>query len=121
MAGRKLGSRRRPTRCRIARLQLFVFVDSCLSNQFALSGKRYAVREDLPDASHQIAPGMASLMHAAVRTTNRSSVVLKAGYEHDENCATKKKANAVLGPRDAFYPIAQVATTNSKVLKHERP
>jgi hypothetical protein len=47
MAGRKLGSRRRPTRCRIARLQLFIFVDSCLSNQFALSGKRYAVREDL--------------------------------------------------------------------------
>jgi hypothetical protein len=40
---RKLGSRSPRTRCGIARLQLFLFVASCLSNQFALSGKRYAV------------------------------------------------------------------------------
>jgi len=35
--GRKLGSRSPRTRCGIARLQLFAFVASCLSNPFALS------------------------------------------------------------------------------------
>jgi hypothetical protein len=43
---RKLGSRSPRTRCGIARLQLFLFVASCLSNLFALFGKRYAVSED---------------------------------------------------------------------------
>ena len=45
--GRKLGSRSPRTRCGIARLQLFAFVASCLSNQFAL-GKRYGVRGSDP-------------------------------------------------------------------------
>jgi hypothetical protein len=40
------GPRSRRTQCEIARLRLFLFVASCLSNQFARSGKRYAVMQD---------------------------------------------------------------------------
>jgi hypothetical protein len=42
---RLVGSPR--ARCGTARLQLFLFIASCISNWFALSGKRYAVRGDL--------------------------------------------------------------------------
>jgi hypothetical protein len=43
---RELGSRSPRTRCGIARLQRFAFVASCPSNQFALSGKCYAVLQE---------------------------------------------------------------------------
>jgi hypothetical protein len=39
------------TRCGMAWLQLFLFIASCLSNYFALSGKRYAVNGPIRSAS----------------------------------------------------------------------
>jgi hypothetical protein len=44
--GRELGSRSPRTRCAIALLQRFAFVASCPSNQFALSGKCYAILQE---------------------------------------------------------------------------
>src|SRR5579872_221274 len=54
-------------------------------------------------------------------TPDTSPIVLQDGYERKKNYATKKKAQAVLGPRDPFHSIAQMAITNSKVLQYERP
>jgi hypothetical protein len=48
----KFGMRGPRTWCGIAWLQPLLFVASCLSNWFALSGKRYALREDTSGGDH---------------------------------------------------------------------
>jgi hypothetical protein len=45
--GRKLGSRSPRTRCGKRRLSFWLFVASCLSGHFALSGKRYGIPREV--------------------------------------------------------------------------
>ena len=98
--GQKLGSRSPRTRCWIARLRVFLFVASCLSNQVARSGKRYALRQDL---SPNDGPG------ASVGTVSRSGDRQdRSDISHCNLCSSVE-----LGPHITTYMITRIVESHA--------